>query len=185
MQAVLCLDHLSCPEKGWAKSVMAETTDAMSYNLQIPEWHGQEILRTLKMEPYMAWVEPCTCSLQNKIWNLPDRSTIFPKFIYDKEGKLAGPTQILPVRVRSPALILKTVLVVKNLRCNFGGRCHGQGHHNFYGKQVKRGCHSFIIINTQRLRNYINQHQPKTASWLMFNTFLYQKNLPRHRTFSN
>ena len=27
---------------------------------------------------------------QNKIWNLPDRSTILPKFIYDKEGKLAG-----------------------------------------------------------------------------------------------
>ena len=27
---------------------------------------------------------------------------------YDKEGKLAGPTQILPGRVRSPALILKT-----------------------------------------------------------------------------
>ena len=47
-------------------------------------------------------------SLQNKIWNLPDRSTILAKFIYDKEGKLAGPTQILPVRVRGPALILKT-----------------------------------------------------------------------------
>ena len=29
-------------------------------------------------------------------------------FIYDKEGKLAGPTQILPVNVRGPALILKT-----------------------------------------------------------------------------
>ena len=28
-------------------------------------------------------------SLQNKIWNLPDRSTISRKFIYDKEGKLA------------------------------------------------------------------------------------------------
>ena len=51
----------------------------------------------------------CWISLQNKIWNLPDRSTIFPKFIYDKEGKLAGPTQILPVWVRGPALILKTV----------------------------------------------------------------------------
>ena len=49
-------------------------------------------------------------SLQNKIWNLPDRSTILAKFIYDKEGKLAGPTQILPVRVRGPALILKTGL---------------------------------------------------------------------------
>ena len=31
-------------------------------------------------------------------------------FIYDKEGKLAGPTQILPVNVRGPALILKTGL---------------------------------------------------------------------------
>ena len=53
-------------------------------------------------------------SLQNKIWNFPDRSTVLPKFIYifiyDKEGKLAGPTQILPVNVRSPALILKTGL---------------------------------------------------------------------------
>ena len=34
-------------------------------------------------------------------------------FIYDKEGKLAGPTQILPVNVRGPALILKTVFVKK------------------------------------------------------------------------
>ena len=48
-------------------------------------------------------------SFQNKIWNLPDWSTILPKFIYGKEGKLAGPTQVLPVRVRGPALILKTV----------------------------------------------------------------------------
>ena len=47
-------------------------------------------------------------SLQNKIWNLLDRSTILPKFIYGKEGKLAGPTQVLPVRVRGPALLLKT-----------------------------------------------------------------------------
>ena len=50
-------------------------------------------------------------SLQNNIWNLPDRSTILSKFIYDKEGKLAVPTRILPVRVRGPALILKTVLI--------------------------------------------------------------------------
>ena len=59
----------------------------------------------------MAEISPVNLpldSLQNKIWNLPDRSTILPKFIYDKEGKLAGPTQILPVRVRGPALILKT-----------------------------------------------------------------------------
>ena len=32
-------------------------------------------------------------------------------FIYDKEGMLAGPTPILPVNVRGPALILKTVPV--------------------------------------------------------------------------
>ena len=38
-------------------------------------------------------------SLQNKIWNLSDRNTNLPKFIYGKEGKLAGPTQVLPVRV--------------------------------------------------------------------------------------
>ena len=52
----------------------------------------------------------CCCSLQKKIWNLSDRSIILPKFIYDKEGKLARPTQILTVRVRGPALILKTVV---------------------------------------------------------------------------
>ena len=39
-----------------------------------------------------------------------DRSTILPKFIYDKEGKLAGLTQILPVNVHGPALILKTAI---------------------------------------------------------------------------
>ena len=38
-------------------------------------------------------------------------NTIFPKFIYDKEGKCAGPTQILPVRVCGPALILKTIYI--------------------------------------------------------------------------
>ena len=27
-----------------------------------------------------------SASLQNMIWNLPDQSTILPKFIYDKEG---------------------------------------------------------------------------------------------------
>ena len=54
------------------------------------------------------WHRPGSPSLQNKIWNLPDRRTILQKFIYAKEGKLAGPTQILPVRIRGPALILKT-----------------------------------------------------------------------------
>ena len=43
-----------------------------------------------------------------KIWNLPDRRTILPKFINDKEGKFAGPIQIFPVRARGPALILKS-----------------------------------------------------------------------------
>ena len=49
-------------------------------------------------------------SLQNKIWNLPDLSTILPKFIYmfDKERKLARRTQIFPIRIRGPALILNT-----------------------------------------------------------------------------
>ena len=51
-------------------------------------------------------------SLQNKIWNLLDRSTILPKFIYGKEGKPTGPTAVLPVRVHGPALILKTVQLV-------------------------------------------------------------------------
>ena len=51
-------------------------------------------------------------SLQNKIWSLLDRSTILPKFICNKEGKLARPTQVLPVRVRGPALILKTAQCV-------------------------------------------------------------------------
>ena len=48
-----------------------------------------------------------THSLQNKIWNLSYRSTILPKFTYDKEGKLGGLIQILPVRVRGLALTLK------------------------------------------------------------------------------
>ena len=47
-------------------------------------------------------------NLYNKIWNLPDRSTILSKFIYDKEEKLVRLAQILPVRVSSSALILKT-----------------------------------------------------------------------------
>ena len=47
-------------------------------------------------------------SLQNKIWNLPDRCTILPKFVYGKEEKLVGPTQVLPVKVHGPTLILKT-----------------------------------------------------------------------------
>ena len=47
-------------------------------------------------------------SLQNKIWIFPKLSKILPKFIYDKERKLAGLTQILPVRVRGSTLILKT-----------------------------------------------------------------------------
>ena len=46
-------------------------------------------------------------SLQSKILTLLDQRTILPKIIYDKEGKLAAPTQILPVKVRGPALILK------------------------------------------------------------------------------
>ena len=36
------------------------------------------------------------------------KAQFLPKFIYDSEGKLAGPTQILPVRVCGPALVLKT-----------------------------------------------------------------------------
>ena len=57
-------------------------------------------------------------SLQNKIWNLPDRSTILLKFIYSKEGNLAGLTQVLPVRFSGPALILKTAHVkVMKFRC--------------------------------------------------------------------
>ena len=54
------------------------------------------------------WQTVMLLSLQNKIWNLPDQSTILPKFVYDKEGKLAGPTQILLVRVHGMALNLKT-----------------------------------------------------------------------------
>ena len=56
-----------------------------------------------------TWNQACLTSLQNKIWNLPDRSTILPKFIYGKEGKLAGPAPVLLARICSQALILKTV----------------------------------------------------------------------------
>ena len=52
-----------------------------------------------------AWEQ---LSFQSKIWNLLDRSTILAKFIYDKDGKPARPTPVLPVRVRGLALILKT-----------------------------------------------------------------------------
>ena len=43
-----------------------------------------------------------------------DQSTILPKFMNDKEGKLAGLPQILSIRVRGPALILNTVTVTSN-----------------------------------------------------------------------
>ena len=52
-------------------------------------------------------------SLQNKICNLPDWSIISPKFIFAKEGKLAGQAQVLPVRARGSALILKTAGNIK------------------------------------------------------------------------
>ena len=60
------------------------------------EGHPWEV--TIVEKPLSGWsnVDPALghiCemipSLQNKIWNLPDRSTILRKFIYDKEGKLA------------------------------------------------------------------------------------------------
>ena len=70
--------------------------------------HNVTEYRIIMMPTLLSLMAQQVCSLQNKIWNLPDRSTILPKFIYDKEGKLAGPTKILPVRVRGPALILKT-----------------------------------------------------------------------------
>ena len=57
----------------------------------------------------------CVGSLQNKIWNLPDRSTILAKYIYDKEGKLARPNQILPVRVRRRELIFEDWSVIRNI----------------------------------------------------------------------
>ena len=70
-------------------------------------WYIDEFVQDYSIFSVLA-IEILQFSLQNKIWNLPDRSTILPKFIYDKEGKFAGPTQISPVRVRGPALILKT-----------------------------------------------------------------------------
>ena len=93
-------------------------------------WIKSDLLMHLKAKPFsndlvvpvnhvwcfMKYIAYYPCyfkfSLQNKIWILLDRSTILAKFIYDKEGKLAGPNQILPVRVRGPALILKTVKYV-------------------------------------------------------------------------
>ena len=62
-------------------------------------------------------------NLQNKIRNLLDRSTTFPKFIYAKEGKLAEPTQVLSVRVHGWAVILKTAAPILpnsiTKRCEF------------------------------------------------------------------
>ena len=70
-------------------------------------------------------------SLQNKIWNLPDWSTILLKFIYDKEGNIAGPTQILPVRVCGLALMLKTVSITL-----FGNESDGGNVVKFYQQKL-------------------------------------------------
>ena len=92
-------------------------------------------------------------SLQNKIWNLPDRSTILPKFIYDKEGKLAGPTQILPVNVRGPALILKTAWNVIDFAI-FGGW-------PFFGE--KNGCHQKLLALGTHSK--IDHYNPNASSF--------------------
>ena len=62
------------------------------------------------LNSFMTYICAYMHSLQNKIWNLPDRSTILPKFIYGK-GKPTRLTPVLPVRVRGPALILKTICI--------------------------------------------------------------------------
>ena len=49
----------------------------------------------------------CHLYIESGPWNLPDWSTILPKFIYGKEGNLAGPTKVLLLRVHDPARILK------------------------------------------------------------------------------
>ena len=64
-------------------------------------------------------------SLQNKIWNLPDRSTILRKFIYDKEGKLAKSCRTDP---------------------NFAGQCPRSG---TYFEDCIRLIVFFIVIQFQ------------------------------------
>ena len=78
-------------------------------------------------------------SLQNKIWNLPARSTILPKFICDKEGKVAGLIQILPVKVRGPALILKAVDSMHTYSVGFTKN-------DFVDYDVKTQGHTCIVL---------------------------------------
>ena len=52
---------------------------------------------------------------QNKISNLPDRRTLLPKFIYDEEGKLAGPSQILRVRFPRSSTYFEAVSTILHL----------------------------------------------------------------------
>ena len=71
--------------------------------------HTGNCLQSLQMDiEFSSRAEKYCTSIQNKILNLADQSTIMPKFIYGKEGKPARLTPVLPVSVRSPALILKT-----------------------------------------------------------------------------
>ena len=112
--------HL-CPgivlKRGWAIFVYYNVCVKISRCITWYWWHG--VVSVMILHPWVMWgwdiiIFYLSYSLQNKIWNLRDQSTILPKFKYDKEGKLAGPTQILLVRFCGPALILKTVLMWSN-----------------------------------------------------------------------
>ena len=80
-----------------------------SYTKYFVHSYTIDVVFTLSYQcSYPCGVAMDAFSLQNKIWNLPDQSTILPTFIYDKERKLGRPTLVLPVRVRGPARVLKT-----------------------------------------------------------------------------
>ena len=94
--------------------------------------HQQNVMRASETRGLCVKILVLASFMSCKKWNVCTLVTVFKIrsetcrteaqfcqnlyiFIYDKEGKLAGPTQILPVNVRGPALYFKTV--VTNCLC--------------------------------------------------------------------
>ena len=96
-----------CPGDISRQGISRHATDQISRKIQSLAWEELKLAQVMacwttadsitKLRlafTLWGWDRMATTSLQNKIWNLPNRSTILPKFIYDKEGKFAEPTQI-------------------------------------------------------------------------------------------
>ena len=105
-RGVQCLVSCLILRVGW--HIYVAYTNGLVQDCSISIANAMEILQSCT-KPSIWFNNKSYCySLQNKIWNLPDRGTIFSKFIYDKEGM----TQILTVRVHRAALNLKTAVNV-------------------------------------------------------------------------